>query len=167
MDDRLIQATSRSALRGLARFTLAALACAVIWTLASAAPASAEPNRFEERALEEEALRAFRQAITLWREELYFELYELGWDASKQRLPTEEFAQRMVELSWVPQGDPDPKFLKTDFRHRTMIYVYSRLLFQNKFIPDQRFSKDYSALMIKENGRWRVDLVQLVRSPYS
>lgn len=167
MDDRLIRVAFRW--KSISRTLLWAAALAI--PLLAAPPAGsqawAEPNRYEQRALEEDALRAFRQALTLWREELYFELYELGWDASKQRLPMEEFAQRMVELSWVPQGDPDPKFLKTDFRHRTMVYVYSRLLFQNKFVPDQRFSKDYSALMIKENGRWRVDLVQLVRSPYS
>jgi hypothetical protein len=161
MDDRLIRDRRRCSA------TWVAWALALAATVLLASPAQAEPNLYEQRDLEEEALRAFRQSITLWREELYFELYEGGWEASKERVPVEEFAQRMVELSWVPQGDPDPKFLKTDFRHRTMIYVYSRLLFQNKFIPEQRFSKDFSALMLKENGRWRVDLVQLVRSPHS
>jgi len=167
MDDRLIRTTKPERVGRRVAWRLGAAALALTAALVCVRPAQAEPNLYEQRGMEEEALRAFRQAITLWREELYFELYEQGWEASKQRLTMEEFAQRMVELSWVPQGDPDPKFLKTDFRQRTMVYVYSRLLFQNKFIPEQRFSKDHSALMIKENGRWRVDLVQLVRSPYS
>jgi hypothetical protein len=134
---------------------------------AGAGPVRADPNLDEQRAIAEEALRAFRQMITLWREELYFELYESGWQTSKARLSTEEFARRMVELAWVPEGEPDPKFLKADFRHRTMVYVNARFLFQNKFNPTQRFSRDDSLLLLKEDGQWKVDLVQLIRSPYS
>jgi hypothetical protein len=129
--------------------------------------ASADPNLEEQRVIEDEAVRAFRRMITLWREELYFELYDSGWQASKARLGTEEFARRMVELAWVPEGEMDAKFLKTDFRHRTAVYVNARFLFQNKFNPSQRFSKDDSLLLLKEDGQWRVDLVQLIRSPYS
>jgi hypothetical protein len=151
----------------LARLTAASAMAWVAFALALAPPVQADPNRHEQLEIEEGALRAFRQMIALWREELYFELYDEGWAASRERLSTEEFARRMVELSWVPQGELDAKFLKTDFRHRTMVYVRARLLFQNKFNPAQRFAKDYSTLLLKENGRWRIDLVQLVRSPYS
>jgi hypothetical protein len=127
----------------------------------------ADPNVEEQHVIEDEAVRAFRHMITLWREELYFELYDSGWQASKARIGTEEFARRMVELAWVPEGDLDAKFLNTDFRHRTVVYINARFLFQNKFNPSQRFSKEESLLLLKEDGQWRVDLVQLIRSPYS
>jgi len=132
-----------------------------------AAPVRADPNLEEQRVIEDEAIRAFRHMITLWREELYFELYELGWQASKTRIGTEEFARRMVELAWMPEGDLDAKFLKTDFRHRTVVYVNARFLFQNKFNLNQRFTRDDTLLLLKEDGQWRMDLVQLIRSPYS
>ncbi|MCH8884407.1 MAG: hypothetical protein IIA41_13050 [SAR324 cluster bacterium] len=149
--------------------TLAALAlpAALAWQGVPGGTALAEPNVFERESIEQEALDAFRRMITLWREELYFELYEEGWAASRERVSLESFAERMVELAWLPQGELDDKFLKPDFRHRTMVYIQARLAFQHKFDPTQRFEKDHSALLLKENGRWRIDLVQLVRSPYS
>lgn len=147
--------------------TLTLLLLTLAWSAAPGPEARADPNSEEQRVIEEEALRAFKHMITLWREELYFELYESGWQTSKARLSLEEFARRMVELSWVPEGELDSKFLKTDFRHRTAVYINARFLFQNKFNPNQRFNQDDTLLLLKENGQWRVDLVQLIRAPYS
>lgn len=152
----------RTLLAGIPALGAASLA----WALAAPA-ARAEPNAFERREIGDEALEAFRRMITLWREELYFELYEEGWQTSKSRVSLEDFAQRMVKLSWVPEGGPDEKFLRADFRHRTMVYVETRLTFQHKFDPTRSFTKPYATLLLLENGRWRIDLVQLLRSPYA
>ena len=131
------------------------------------ARAQDQPNLFERRIIEKDAIRAFQQIITLWREELYFELYDEGWADSRARITLEEFAQRMVELPWVPRGELDAKFLETDFRHRTMVYLNARMAFRHKFDPTKTYTKNYSTLLMKEDGRWRIDLIQIIRAPYS
>ncbi len=135
--------------------------------LERSAQAQEQPNLFERRIIEKDAVRAFQQIITLWREELYFELYDEGWEDSRARITLEEFAQRMVELPWVPKGELDAKFLETDFRHRTMVYLKARMAFRHKFDPTKSYTKNYSTLLMKEDGRWRIDLIQIIRSPYS
>lgn len=127
----------------------------------------AAPNVFEQRNIEAQALQAFRAVVSLWREELYFELYDYGMESTKARISREEFAQRMVELSWVPVGEPNPKFLRAEYQFRTMIYVKARINYRHKFNPGQGFYKDHTFLMLLENGTWRVDLVQLVRAPFA
>jgi hypothetical protein len=128
--------------------------------------ATAAPNAFEERKIEAQALEAFRRMLTLWREEVYFELYDQGMEASKARISRENFAQRMVQLEWLPQGDPAPRYLSANYRFRTLTYVKVRVLYRNKFNPSQQFSKDQSFLLTQEQGAWKVDLVDLIRSPY-
>jgi hypothetical protein len=136
----------------------------------SAAPrppaAAAAPNAFEQRKIEAQALEAFRRMLTLWREEVYFELYDQGMEASKARISRENFAQRMVQLEWLPQGDPNPRYLSANYRFRTLTYVKVRVLYRNKFNPSQQFSKDQTFLLTQEQGAWRIDLVDLIRSPY-
>ena len=129
--------------------------------------ALAEPSRFEKQDVEAQALEAFRQILGLWKEELYFELYEIGMESTKKQVSLEDFAQRMVELAWLPQGELNPKFLKSKFRFRTMIYVSARVKYRHKFNPDNTFFKDHTFLLLEEKGTWRIDLVQLVRAPYA
>lgn len=126
-----------------------------------------EPTRFEKQEVEAQALEAFRNIMGLWQEELYFELYDHGMEATKSRINLENFAQRMVELSWVPQGELNPKFLKSSFRFRTMVYVSARVQYRHKFNPDRTFFKDHTFLLLEEKGSWRVDLIQLVRAPFA
>jgi hypothetical protein len=135
--------------------------------LGPAAPLRAEANYFEQRKIEAQALETFRRVITLWREEVYFELYDHGMAASKARISREEFAQRMVELGWVPEGELNPTHLKAQFRFRSVVYVTARIPYRQKFNPDVRFSKDQTLLMLQEDGQWKVDLIALIRSPYS
>jgi hypothetical protein len=132
-----------------------------------AAPAArAEPNAFEQRKIEAQALDAYRRMTNLWREEVYFELYDFGMEASKARIAREAFAQRMVQLEWLPAGELNPKYLKVDYRFRTLVYVHVRIRYRHKFDPTKEFEKDQTVLMMLENGNWRVDLIDLIRSPY-
>lgn len=134
--------------------------------LAPAVP-QAEPNFFEQRKIEAQALETFRRVITLWQEEVYFELYDHGMAASQGRLSREEFAQRMVELAWVPEGELNPRFLKAEYRFRTVVYVTARVPYRHKFNPDNRFVKEQTLLLLREGGQWKVDLVSLIRAPFS
>jgi len=129
--------------------------------------AQADPNFFEQRKIEAQALEAFRRIITLWQEEVYFELYESGMEASKGRISREDFAQRMVELSWVPRGELNPRFLKAEYRFRTVVYITARVPYRHKFNVDTLFSKDQTLVLVQEGGQWRIDLIELIRAPYS
>lgn len=149
------------------RLAVAAITAAAALTLVPPPPAGvASPNFFEQRKIEAQALDAFKRMLALWREEVYFELYDQGMEASKARITRENFAQRMVQLEWVPQGEPNPRYLTADYRFRTMAYVKVRVLYRNKFNPSQQFNKDQTFLLLQENGAWKVDLVELIRSPY-
>jgi hypothetical protein len=151
------------------RLTVALAAFTAMAALAFVPPppaGQAAPNHFEQRKIEAQALEAFRRMLTLWREEVYFELYDQGMEASKARITRENFAQRMVQLEWLPQGDPNPRYVSADYRFRTMAYVKVRVLYRNKFNPGQQFNKDQTFLLLQENGAWKVDLVDLIRSPY-
>jgi hypothetical protein len=147
--------------------TVAVAAFAAALTVAPAPrETAAAPNAFEQRKIEAQALEAFKRMLGLWREEVYFELYDQGMEASKARITRENFAQRMVQLEWLPQGDPNPRYLTADYRFRTLTYVKVRVLYRNKFNPSQQFAKDQTFLLLQENGAWKIDLVDLIRSPY-
>jgi hypothetical protein len=149
----------------LAAMLAAAMLAAAL--LGPTAALQAEPNYYEQRKIEAQALEGFKRVVQLWQEEVYFELYDHGMAASKARISREEFAQRMVELSWVPEGELNPTHLKARYRFRTAVYVTARIPYRHKFNPDNRFSKDQTLLMLQEDGQWKVDLIALIRSPYS
>ena len=144
-----------------------AIGCLLAWALVPAPSARAEPNAFEKRAIEAAALEAFRTIVTLWREELYFELYDMGSESTRARVSKEEFAGRMVRLNWVPEGELNPEFLKAKFRFRTMVYVAARIRYRDKFNPEMEFLKEQTFLLLKERGKWRIDLIKLVRAPFA
>ena len=162
METRTIR-RRRLAVPFTALFTLALL----LPLLSAPTALQADPNYFEQRKIEAQALETFRRVITLWQEEVYFELYDHGMASSQARISREEFAQRMVELSWVPEGELNPTYLKAQYRFRTVVYVSARIPYRHKFNPDNRFSKEQTLLMLQEDGQWKVDLIALIRAPYS
>lgn len=150
------------------RLRRGALVVALILPLqiAMLSEARAEPNLFERGQIETEALEAFRVILALWKEELYFELYDLGSETTRNRISREDFAQRMVELSWVPHGELNPKYLNSSFSFRTMVHVAARVQYRHKFNAAIEFHKDQSFILLEEEGVWRIDLVQLIRAPF-
>lgn len=153
-------------MRALGALGLAALLAAGL-VLAPAAATRAEPNYYEQRQTEAQALEAFNRVIELWEEEAYFELYSHGTTASRARISRDAFAQRMVQLSWKPSGPLNPTYTKAEFRFRTVVYVTARIPYKGKFNPDDQFSKKQTLLMQEENGQWKVDLIALIRAPYA
>lgn len=158
----------KAARRHLMRALLSGAGWALLAVVAGlAGAASADPGLQEQHKVEAQALEAFRRIMTLWREEVYFELYDQGTDASKTRITREAFAQRMVQLEWLPGGEINPRFLKPQYQFRTMVYIQARIPFRNKFNAGDPFTKDETVQMLLEDGLWHVDLIQLIRSPYS
>ena len=125
-----------------------------------------QPTPTELDAIRKETKIVFQNFLQLWQEERYFELYEYGKRHSRNQLTTEEFATRMVELDWVPVGLLTENNLKVNYRYRTLLYVDVAILFRHKSFMDLQFSKRQSFLLLKEEGKWRFDLLQMIRSPF-
>ena len=125
-----------------------------------------QPTPAELDAIRKETLVVFQDFLQLWQEERYFELYEFGKRHSRNQLTIEEFATRMVELDWVPVGLLPDKNPEVNYRYRTLLYVDVAILFRHKSFMDLQFSKQQSFLLLKEEGKWQFDLLQMIRSPF-
>jgi len=137
----------------------------IIFSVLSNASAR-KPTPSELEAIRKETKIVFQNFLQLWQEERYFELYEYGKRHSRNQLTKEEFATRMVELDWVPVGLLPNKGLEVNYRYRTLLYVDVAILFSHKSFMDLQFSKQQSFLLLKEEGKWRFDLIQMIRSPF-
>lgn len=124
------------------------------------------PSPAELHHISEQAKSAFGEFLQLWQEERYFEMYEHGKRQSRAQLTMEEYATRMVELDWVPVGLETEIPVEIDYQFRTMLYVNATVLFQHKNYYDLRFPRKQSFLLIWEDNAWRLDLLQMIRSPY-
>ena len=125
-----------------------------------------QPSPAELDAISKETKIVFQDFLQLWQEERYFELYEYGKRHSRKQLTIEEFATRMVELDWVPVGLLPDNIPEINYRYRTLVYVDAAILFRHKSYMDLQFSKEQSFLLLKEKGKWRFDLIQMIRSPF-
>ena len=125
-----------------------------------------QPTPAELEAIRNETKIVFQNFLQLWQEERYFELYEYGKRHSKNQLSIEEFATRMVELDWVPVGLLTDNNPEVNYRYRTLLYVNAEILFRHKSFMDLQFSKKQFFLLLKEKGKWRFDLLQMIRSPF-
>ena len=125
-----------------------------------------QPTPAEIEAIRKETKIVFQTFLQLWQEERYFELYEYGKRHSRNQLTIEEFATRMVELDWVPVGLLSENIPVVNYHYRTLLYVDAAILFRHKSFMDLQLSKQQSFLLIKEEGKWRVDLLQMIRSPF-
>jgi len=143
------------------------VAVALLLALLPAGVPLAGPHPAEQRKIEAQALESFRRVLALWREEVYFDLYDQGTEASKARISREDFAQRMVQLEWLPFGEPNPRYFTADFRFRSMVYIKTQIAYRNKFDAAQEFTREQNFLLLLEQGAWRVDLIEILRSPYA
>ena len=117
-------------------------------------------------AIRKETKIVFQNFLQLWQEERYFEMYEYGKRHSRNQLTIEDFATRMVELDWVPVGFLSGKIPEVNYLYRTLLYVDVAILFRHKSFMDLQLSKQQSFLLLKEEGKWRFDLLQMIRSPF-
>ena len=148
----------------LARLVIFLCLLTVIPCLSNASPR--QPTPAEVESIRKENKIVFQNFLQLWQEERYFELYEYGKRHSRNQLTIEEFATRMVELDWVPVGLLSEKIPEVNYRYRTLLYVDAAILFRHKSFMDLQLSKQQSFLLIKEEGKWRVDLLQMIRAPF-
>ena len=125
-----------------------------------------QPTPAELEAIQKETMHVFEDFLQLWQEERYFELYKYGKLQSTNQITIEEFATRMVELDWVPVGLLTEKKIEISYRYRTLLYVNTAIVFRHKSNLDLQFTKQQSFLLLKESGKWRFDLLQMIRSPF-
>ena len=125
-----------------------------------------QPTPAELEAIQKETMHVFEDFLQLWQEERYFELYKYGKLQSTKQITIEEFATRMVELDWVPVGLLTEKKIEISYRYRTLLYVNTAIVFRHKSNLDLQFTKQQSFLLLKESGKWRFDLLQMIRSPF-
>ena len=125
-----------------------------------------QPTPAELEAIQKETKLVFQDFLQLWQEERYFELYKYGKQQSTNQITIEEFATRMVELDWVPVGLLTEKNPEISYRYRTLLYVNAAIVFRHKSNFDLQFTKQQSFLLLKESGKWRFDLLQMIRSPF-
>ena len=125
-----------------------------------------QPPSTELAAIQNETMAVFQDFIQLWQEESYFELYKYGKRQSKNQMTIEDFATRMVELDWVPEGFEEGESPEILYHYRTLLYVSAAIVFRHKSNFDLQFAKKQSFLMLKENGKWCFDLMQMIRSPF-
>jgi len=124
------------------------------------------PTSKELEQIRESVSLSFKEFIQLWSEERYFELYELGKKQYREFLTSEEFATRMVRLDWVPQQLNNETPFDVSFRYRTLIYVNAIFEFNHKTNTSLTFKKKQTFLLLWEDGKWRFDLLQMLRSPF-
>ena len=125
-----------------------------------------QPTPSELKAIQNETLVVFQDFLQLWQEERYFELYKYGKKQSTNQITIQEFATRMIELDWVPVGLYSGKKPKISYVYRTLLYVDAAIVFRHKSNFDLQFTKQQLFLLLKENGNWRFDLLQMIRSPF-
>ncbi len=134
--------------------------------LAPSAVSARQPTPMELEVIQTETRTAFEEFLKLWQEERYFEMYEHGRRQSKELIGLEEYATRMVELDWVPVGLAPQTPPVVSFRFRTLLYVEATITFRHKSVADLQFERTQSFLMLQEDGEWRFDLLQMIRSPF-
>ena len=147
-------------------FRLLLLFCMIRFFVAVPAAIARQPTPMELEAIRKETRVVFRDFLQLWQEERYFELYKYGKKQSTDQITIEEFATRMVELDWVPLGLTTGREPEISYRYRTLLYVNAAIVFRHKSIFDLQFTKQQSFLLLKESGKWRFDLLQMIRSPF-
>ena len=110
-----------------------------------------------------------QQLIQIYIKERALNLNENGAlfiDFTKNQMTIEDFATRMDELDWVPEGFDEGESPEILYHYRTLLYVSAAIVFRHKSKFDLQFAKKQSFLMLKENGKWCFDLMQMIRSPF-
>ncbi len=127
--------------------------------------ASAYPNKYELKVIREKIEASFVGLFQMWKEELYFEMYDHGQKKSKTIIEKSEFAQRMVELKWKPTLKPI-QIQDIEIIYRNFAAIKCLIEFENKINQTQTVKKQIIFPAILENINWKFDLIQLIRSPY-
>jgi len=125
----------------------------------------AAPNYYEVNIIKKQVEKSFFNFLDMWKEELYFDMYELGQKNSQTRLSKSEFAQRMVDLPWKPSlTKPRISTIEVDYRNFTLIHCVLEM--ENKINSYRKVLKKYTFHVILEKGGWKFDLTQVIKVPF-
>ncbi len=125
----------------------------------------AKPNYYEVRIVKAEVKKSFENFISMWKEELYFDMYDHGQIYSRRLMGKSEFAQRMVDLPWKP-GVKKMTIEEIEVDYRSFTMVRCVLEMENKTNPSRKVEKRYYFHVILEKGKWKFDLGQIIRVPF-
>lgn len=125
----------------------------------------ADPSSYEVKLIRAQVVSSFRLMMDTWKEELYFEMYDLGQWESQKKISLEEFAQRMVDLQWKPSLKPET-IDSLDVLYRNYTIIHSTIQFEHKVNPTRILFKKISFPVILEDQGWKFDLTTLIRTPY-
>ncbi len=126
----------------------------------------AQTNKYEAKVIKEGITATFNELIQMWKEELYFEMYEFGQMKSKGTLSKVEFAQRMVDLKWKPTVT-ETKIENIQIIYRNFTAINCVMEFENKVNLNQKVTKRMNFPTILEKGKWKFDLLQIIRVTFS
>ena len=126
----------------------------------------AQINKYERKEIRESILETFNELNQMWKEELYFEMYDFGQTKSKRILSKAEFAQRMVSLKWKP-ALTEIKLETVQIIYRNFAAVHCIIEFENKVNLTQKVIKRMIFPTILEERKWKFDLLQIIRIPFS
>ena len=141
------------------------LLCGFIFILGGPLMAS-PPNPYEVEIIQEEVTKSFNELMQVWKEELYFEMYEMGQRRSKLMLRKPDFAQRMVELKWKPElSGQKIDHITVDYRNFVELTVV--IPFNHKVNIERKLQKRFVFHLVFEENHWRYDLKTFIRAPFS
>lgn len=126
---------------------------------------STPPNKYELAIIEDNVRSSFQTLMQIWKEELYFEMYDFGQQTTKKVLKKADFVQRMVDLKWKPAIEED-KIQKIHVIYRNFGAVHAIIKFQNKVNAAYTIKKLIVFPVTMEKNTWKYDLTQLIRIPY-
>ena len=69
-------------------------------------------------------------------------------------------------VSPITVGLSPEKPSEISYRYRTLLYMNANIVFRHKSFYDLQFTKPKAFLLQKEEGAWKFDLIQMIRSPY-
>jgi hypothetical protein len=127
---------------------------------------SGELTSVERRRIESEATDAFNVILHLWKEGKYEDLYGHGHRKSQSSHSKEDFMSKMrkkvneMALSWEKVRDVEAEVVS-----RKLAYVKAKIGYRKKKGGETRFVTE-SYRMTHEDSQWRIDLSQLIRSPF-
>lgn len=126
---------------------------------------STQPNKYELAIIEDNIRSSFDTLMQIWKEELYFEMYDFGQRETKKVLKKAEFVQRMVDLKWKPAVEKET-LKKVHIIYRNFGSVHVVVNFQNKINATYTIKKEIVFPIILEKNTWKYDLTQIIRIPY-
>ena len=125
---------------------------------------SKEKERVNVRRIESDVTDAFKNIISLWKDNKFDDLYDCGDRKSHTNMAREDFRKRMekksreLATSWETVRD-----VKVDVKNATLAYVTARIGYRPKQ-GGETHTRTETYEMKFETGTWRINLMKVLDS---